>query len=167
MKYIRTKDGIIDVKSVEERLLNEVKDLIKLKIYDLDDDDEDGEEEIEAELKSIKVISTMETGKIVISCESETQDLYEEYDVVKMSDSIEELCDGFVVYREGEGKLIFDGTHRFYKVYAKKSVFESAMEEYNDFKDSGEEIWVKGFIWTDEGLIYVAKMNEKGELELL
>jgi hypothetical protein len=24
-----------------------------------------------------------------------------------------------------------------------------------------------GAIWTDKGLIYVAKMNEKGELELL
>ena len=26
---------------------------------------------------------------------------------------------------------------------------------------------IYGAIWTDKGLIYVAKMNEKGELELL
>ena len=26
---------------------------------------------------------------------------------------------------------------------------------------------LRGAIWTDKGLIYVAKMNDKGELELL
>ena len=26
---------------------------------------------------------------------------------------------------------------------------------------------IKGAIWTDKGLIYVAKMNDKGELELI
>ena len=32
---------------------------------------------------------------------------------------------------------------------------------------AGKNGHIKGAIWTDKGLIYVAKMNEKGELELL
>lgn len=148
MKYIRTKDGIFDVKSTEERLLNEMKDLVEQKIYDFDDDDEDGEEKIEAELKSIKVTSTMETSKIVITCETDVQELYEEYDVVKTSDTIKELLDCFVYIEKGRHKVFYT-----YQV-----------DPYFDFKYTDS---IYGAIWTDKGLIYVAKMNEKGELELL
>ena len=65
------------------------------------------------------------------------------------SDTIEELCDEFVVV------------------------------EFNTHKNYSSESWYKldgycstraiiyGAIWTDKGLIYVAKMNKQGELELL
>ena len=36
---------------------------------------------------------------------------------------------------------------------------------YLDIKNSCKEVY--GAIWTDTGLKYIAKMNEKGELELL
>ncbi len=67
-------------------------------------------------------------------------------DVIKVADTIEELCDVLVSVR--------DNWH----------------DVWNDFEDckilcSESEIY--GAIWTDKGLIYVAKMNSKGELELL
>ena len=66
--------------------------------------------------------------------------------IANQADTIEELCDEFVVIRDNEHLLV----------------------SYNDMKDwfdSSRERY--GAIWTDKGLIYVAKMNEKGELELL
>lgn len=65
-------------------------------------------------------------------------------DVLKQADTIKELCDEFVMISYGKHKLDI-GCH-----------------SYGDKK-----IQIYGAIWTDKGLIYVAKMNEKGELELL
>ena len=66
----------------------------------------------------------------------------------KQADTIEELCDEFV-YIKGNRKTI----HKPYAVSPKDDY------EYED------KIYCA--IWTDKGLIYVAKMNDKGELELL
>ena len=72
----------------------------------------------------------------------------------RMADTIEELCDDF----------IFFDTHDNNKPHLKSSA-------------DGEGIWylgaslfketVRGIIYTDKGLTYVAKMNKKGELEVL
>lgn len=70
--------------------------------------------------------------------------------VIKQSDSIEELCDEFVFfdkdnkphYKSQEGEIWWLGASLYTET-------------------------LKGAIFTDKGLIYVAKMNEKGELELL
>lgn len=63
----------------------------------------------------------------------------------KQVDTIEELCDEFVVvggdYREQFKKLPDTKYLNLFNTY--------------------------GAIWTDKGLIYVAKMNDEGELELL
>lgn len=67
--------------------------------------------------------------------------------IIKEGCTIEELCDEFVC---GENHLLL-------KLYELKS---------EDFKEDVKDI-VYGAIWTDKGLIYVAKMNEKGELELI
>ena len=70
--------------------------------------------------------------------------------IINQADTIEELCDEFVViYKEMNGK------HTVHK--------------YNWLGKSEQKLGneVYGAIWTDKGLIYVAKMNEKGELELL
>lgn len=76
---------------------------------------------------------------------------YEE-ELLGQADTIEELCDEFVI-------IFPDGTWQTYKMfYAIKACLE--MDYYNGCK-------YYGAIWTDKGLIYVAKMNEKGELELL
>ena len=69
------------------------------------------------------------------------------YSYSTKADTIEELCDEFVAY------------HKTLKLTycIKKTPFEEQDENFN----------IYGAIWTDKGLIYVAKMNEKGELELL
>lgn len=64
----------------------------------------------------------------------------------KQADTIEELCDEFVIV--------------------------SILTEQNFITKYPKSYLHKGFniygaIWTGKGLIYVAKMNDKGELELL
>ena len=62
----------------------------------------------------------------------------------RFSDSIEKLCDEFV-YEYQTGAMVINK-----KIIAMPDIVKTY-----------------GAIWTDKGLIYVAKMNEKGELELL
>ena len=72
------------------------------------------------------------------------------------SDNLAELCDEFVIH-----------------VISEETEFE-AHYEYDDF-DTFKGAKIKegykgshyGAIWTDKGLIYVAKMNEDGELVLI
>ena len=80
---------------------------------------------------------------------------YTLYDVEKEADTIEELCDEFVVFEEYSSKpWVFGGTSQEQlKLY---------IEEMG-----GLVKHICGAIWTDKGLIYVEKMNEKGELCLL
>jgi mannosyltransferase OCH1-like enzyme len=75
--------------------------------------------------------------------------------VIAQADTIEELCDIYVsVYEEQLDNEFFEAykytpmeVKNFYTGYIPKEVY--------------------GAIWTDKGLIYVAKMNEKGYLELV
>ena len=66
--------------------------------------------------------------------------------VINHADTIEELCDEFV----GVDKT--NEHDRLSKL---------SLKSYCNY------VAIYGAIWTDKGLIYVAKMNEKGELELL
>ena len=70
---------------------------------------------------------------------------YEEDEILKKADTIEELCDNFV------------GTF-------KSGLLKRISKNMWLLKDC--EI-IYGAIWTDKGLIFVAKMNDEGELELL
>ena len=67
------------------------------------------------------------------------------------ADNIEHLCDCFVgIYKDEE------------EIEDKEiSYFLSNLADMKCFKE------IYGAIWTDKGLIYVAKVNDKGELELL
>ena len=67
--------------------------------------------------------------------------------IIKQADTIEELCDEFVI----------KGTRGLY--------LGIPLQECELRNIPITQIY--GAIWTDKGLIYVAKMNEKGELELL
>ena len=67
------------------------------------------------------------------------------FEIIKYADTIEELCDEFVCV--GRNDFPSFETIKILKLY----------KEYD----------VRGAIWTDKGLIYVAKMNDKGCLELL
>jgi hypothetical protein len=74
------------------------------------------------------------------------------YQNCKQADNIIELCDEFVVVKIDEEhkkeNLIFG-----YWLTARINAVK------------GEDLY--GAVWTDKGLIYVAKMNNKGDLELL
>lgn len=67
-------------------------------------------------------------------------------DIIKEADTIEELCEEFVGINNNE--------HQFLRAIPYKCSY----------------CWnngVYGAIWTNKGLIYVAKLNDKGELELI
>ena len=68
--------------------------------------------------------------------------------ILKQSDNIEELCDEFVVVNN--------------TCFNMPQLLGTEID-----KDYYKHEEVYGAIWTDKGLIYVAKMNDKGELELI
>ena len=70
--------------------------------------------------------------------------------VIKQADTIEELCDRFVVINKLTREVMNIVS---FLTYA--TLWSSC--KYN----------IYGAIWTDKGLIYVAKMNDKGDLELI
>ena len=78
-------------------------------------------------------------------------------DILKQSENLEELCDEFV-YQTG-------GSISKGKPMISKNDFLSLKEWYVTGGINQNNIF--GAIWTDKGLIYVAKMNENGELCLL
>lgn len=76
------------------------------------------------------------------------------HEIEKEANTIEKLCDEFVVvanYGIGEG--------------ANPGIIDK--ENIHKFLYSLGEWTIYGAIWTNKGLIYVAKMNYKGESELI
>ena len=81
--------------------------------------------------------------------------LFNNFSIIKQSDTIEELCDKWVFDNEfGERNVIKNIDYKFTLIIMKRLFPKHVFN-------------VKLAIFTDKGLIYVAKMNEKGELELL
>ena len=79
-------------------------------------------------------------------------------DQISRADTIEELCDEFVFKsKDGWFNKPYHQIQSEYKEFRKCWLF---------YKHSENDSWF-GAIWTDKGLIYVAKMNDKGELELI
>ena len=72
------------------------------------------------------------------------------------ADTIEELCDSEVIVWN-------DSTPSIWNKFLTKQEFEHL---YSSFQRK-KIIAVYGAIWTYKGLIYVAKINDKGKLELL
>lgn len=78
---------------------------------------------------------------------------------VKSADTIEELCDAFVMFCPNAPRRKI----RVYEIIRSISLYSK-----RDKRWGGNMVdKVYGAIWTDKGLIYVAKLNEEGELELL
>ena len=75
----------------------------------------------------------------------------ENVEILKQADTIEELCDEFV----------------YYNVYQERNIVLSDYQETYIHYGTINETPFYGAIWTDKGLIYVAKINDKGDLELL
>lgn len=78
-------------------------------------------------------------------------------DIIAKADTIEELCDCFIAV-DKNGNLCGN------PMIAKGHCFKSFC---NYYKANGIDVDCYLAILTDKGLIFVAKMNEKGELELL
>ena len=72
--------------------------------------------------------------------------------IIKQSDNPEEICDEFIWVTP-------EGRH-----HIKPKEGDGLWCLCCNYKEGYQ---VYGAIWTDKGLIYVAKMNDKGELELL
>ena len=71
--------------------------------------------------------------------------------ILAQADTIEELCDEFVVVFEDKNHIVY-------------SQFEWAIDKA---MRSGMPFIIYGAIWTDKGLIYVAKMDSEGKLCLI
>ena len=80
-------------------------------------------------------------------------------EVVKQADKIEDLCDAVVRIKNNRLPLCFNlpinATSKWIDDYLKIMMKDKNIIE------------IYGAIWTDKGLVYVAKMNDKGEFELL
>ena len=88
--------------------------------------------------------------------------------ILKQADTIEELCDEVVDTNElktsNTGGWLYDEFDSDNKCLVYYAEDERRTIPLNEFDDLSK---IFGAIWTDKGLIYVAKMNDKGELELL
>ena len=114
MRYIRTKDNIIDLRRFGNMPCGVANYMGKV-VYDFN-----------------------AYGRFVVEQEANT---------------IEELCDAYVI------KNPKNNIHHFAR-YEGLYELQTIAKEHND-------LIIYGAIWTDKGLIYVAKINDKGELELL
>ena len=92
----------------------------------------------------LEIISNFER-KMQCHCE------IKKHAVIKQADTIEELCDAFVSVDKDNNRIC-----HLWNELDRLLVFER-----------GHDTYFYGAIWTDKGLIYVAKMNDKGELKLL
>lgn len=92
-------------------------------------------------------------GNIKVNCK-DLQAL--EQEGYKIADTIEELCDEFVVISKTQYFITTYSTATYNLAHI-RVIIDNLNDRYE----------VKGAIWTNKGLIYVAKMNQEGELELL
>ena len=101
--------------------------------------------------------------------------------IIKSADTIEELCDEFVrnplyvgescrpfiLHPTQEARYDTEQEETIYEPYI-NAVRRELSEQAKQFRELPKgQLEVYGAIWTNKGLIYVAKMNEKGNLELL
>ena len=83
-------------------------------------------------------------------------------------DTIEELCDEFVLVKDNYKALLELETNRSIESGFLKDIktgWLSFIDDINDYLKRNYELY--GAIWTKWGLKYVAKMNQKGKLELI
>ena len=80
-------------------------------------------------------------------------------DIIKQADTIEELCDEFV-----QMYINIPSINPIVLTYDED--VEETKRQFLD-KNHKPKFNIYGAIWTDKGLIYVAKLNDKGEMELL
>ena len=79
---------------------------------------------------------------------------------LKIAETIEELCDEFVL----DHPLFGDNCKCLYHSFEKA---KNGIKKRSDDAHNLYDFIIYGAIWTELGLKYVAKMNDKGEFELL
>ena len=105
-------------------------------------------------------ITTRDFGIFVIDEKGNLIGRIDVDEIVNQADTIEELCDGFI--EVGAGRFAHIITDNFNQIsIGHKRLMQS------DYSKRYLVQTIYGYIETDKGLIYVAKMNDKGELELL
>ena len=157
MKYIRTNNGvIIDL----EKFINNEKDTPYYTDFIFDEITKGGHLKWTA-IGTDKNTMENQRGR---RCQF---DATLNSEIIKQADTIKELCDEFVDTSELKttntgGWLYdeFDSDNKCLVYYAEDERRTIPLNEFDLSK-------IYGAIWTDKGLIYVAKMNDKGELELL
>ena len=89
-----------------------------------------------------------------------------EREIIKQADTIEELCDE-LVFEWQRSSISHDNDvwHLYHEISLKEEVGNALTDGYRESKEEVKNIY--GAIWTDKGLQFVARMNSKGELELL
>lgn len=86
---------------------------------------------------------------------------YRPDEVIKQANSIEELCDEFVIFNPNLNPK-YQKQHFTVKVAWEKFLNADSAKYQKEF-----DIDLYGAVWTDKGLIYVAKMNNDGVLCLI
>lgn len=96
--------------------------------------------------------------------------IYKE-DIIKESDNLEDLFDEFIAHWKKDDKEF--GTNGTYwkdnnekPRYFQYNNLDVICSEISYFASSLDRLDIYGALWTDKGLIYVAKMNKDGEWEL-
>ena len=89
-----------------------------------------------------------------------------EREIIKQADTIEELCDE-LVFEWQRSSISHDNDvwHLYHEISLKEEVGNALTDGYRESKEEVKNIY--GAIWCEWGLKYVARMNSKGELELL
>ena len=105
---------------------------------------------------TICVLTREPDSKLIAVCTNKMW-VYKD-EILKQADTIEELCDEFVIFG------LFDVPYLLPKWQLEHY---KTLEQFGGNVKSNKKYEIKCAIWTDKGLIYVAKLNEKGELELL
>lgn len=81
-------------------------------------------------------------------------------DIIAKTDTIKEVCDELVVIGIPNRTIIIREIDYKQQGLTLKQYVSLLFAQY-------EHIIIYGAIWTDKGLIYVAKLNSKGEFKLL
>jgi hypothetical protein len=156
MRYIRTKNGvIIDL----EKFINNEKDTPYYTDFIFDEITKDGNLKWTAVGTDKNTMENQRGRRCQFGATLNSE-------IISQADTIEELCDEFD-WKWNEKEFPYSKV-RQHSRYGGYGDLERAMKEEENYgKHLNYDYEIYGAIWTDKGLTYVAKLNSKGELELL
>lgn len=124
---------------------------------------------IKTDTNVFEVVS--ETGEYWVVKGKRSGTTYKKYKnattVLKQANRVRELCDEFVLIDKDGNREFVVPIGVLGKYYYKYDGGDDSYDFSNRVYELGEGEVIKGSIWTDKGLIYVAEMKKGGKLELL